>query len=140
MSIERHRRKNRAASSVESSKAKIVTRGKVTDINDAPLFDVPKGGAVPRHRRHHQTQENYRTQEEAGAKQVIGKAHVVARIDPRVKVKEGDVVKFKTRSGPRWVIEEGTVVGISGLVVYIKSGITTWSILYDRKNGLMGID
>lgn len=58
---------------------------------------------------------------------------------------QGDTVKFKARAGSQWVTKSGVVKEISILqglsrkiyTYYIKSDRKIWSIIWDRKKGLM---
>lgn len=119
MSIERFRRKHRRSSTTP----KVVTHGKVSNVQDT-LFEVsPKTEEVVRYRRN-------RTLPSATGLES-------SQVFNYVKVKVGDKVEFRTWSGKQRVTEKGTVVGISGAVVYIKARRTTWSIIYDRHKGLM---
>lgn len=119
MTVERRRRKHRT----EPTKTRIIVRGKVTDVQDT-LFGVTTSdseNSVPRRRRLNR--------------------HTVTTVTSvtqyHVPLEVGQKVQFRTWSGRQRVTEEGVVVGIAGVVVYVKARLTTWSLIYDRHKGLM---
>jgi hypothetical protein len=105
--VERRRRKH--------AKVEIVTHGK--------LFDIDDKKKIERRRRRSTANNNLPTPSSAPAR--------------HVKIKVGDKVRFRTRSGADWITKDGMVLNIEGCRVVIKSGIVTWSKIYDKKKGLM---